>query len=161
MLRLVIRLNLKTLSERDNDYFTVQKSLDGVNWVDLDHIKGAGTTSVPHTYSYTDSTNYDGIAYYRLRQTDFDGEYEYHDPKSIQHSGCGYAGPYPNPTNGLVYLAAIKADVPLYVYAVTGQNLTSKVEINYEEKSIDLSLLDAGSYIVVIDNELFPIQKVD
>ena len=39
----------KTLSERDNDYFTVQKSSDGFNWIDLVDLKGAGTTSIPHT----------------------------------------------------------------------------------------------------------------
>ncbi|PLW92632.1 MAG: hypothetical protein C0592_09740 [Marinilabiliales bacterium] len=62
-----------TASETNNDYFTLERSTDAINWVEVTTISGAGNSTTPLYYSYTDENAPDGINYYRLIQTDFDG----------------------------------------------------------------------------------------
>jgi len=66
-------LQWTTASESDNDFFTIEKTQDGVNYETVSTIKGAGTSSETHNYSLVDFTPLTGTSYYRLSQTDFDG----------------------------------------------------------------------------------------
>ncbi len=61
-----------TASERNNDRFELQKSVDGRNFATIAVVRGAGNSNSPQTYSFTDN-NISKTAYYRLRQIDFDG----------------------------------------------------------------------------------------
>jgi|GEM_PF-4679796 len=62
-----------TASEVNNNYFSLEKSSDGVNFNLLDHINGMGNSSTRHSYHFTDENPFDGLSYYRLSQTDFNG----------------------------------------------------------------------------------------
>ncbi|MBN2729159.1 MAG: T9SS type A sorting domain-containing protein [Bacteroidales bacterium] len=62
-----------TLTETNNDYFTLQRSQDAANWIEITTISGAGNSNNPLYYSYVDETAPEGNNYYRLIQTDFDG----------------------------------------------------------------------------------------
>lgn len=64
-------------SQTDNDYFTVQRSEDGENWLDIAEIDGAGTTSQQRKYGHTDNQYRPVINYYRLKQTNFNGSFEF------------------------------------------------------------------------------------
>lgn len=66
-----------TSSERNNDYFTLERSRDAINWKVIDYIKGSGNSTTELNYEYLDN-NYDSDVYnyYRLKQTDFNGESE-------------------------------------------------------------------------------------
>jgi len=67
-------LEWSTASERDNDFFTLERSSDGINWKVVDQQDGAGTTSQLHLYSYDDAAFESGrVNYYRLSQTDLNG----------------------------------------------------------------------------------------
>lgn len=67
-----------TATETDNDYFTLERSLDGLNWITVNTQSGSGTTSFLHSYSYNDYNYIKGeINYYRLSQTDFNGQRKY------------------------------------------------------------------------------------
>ncbi len=72
-----VRLIWETASETNNDYFTLERSDNGKEYDLVERVKGAGTSSVSHGYSVLDLRPYSGTIYYRLRQTDFDGHYEY------------------------------------------------------------------------------------
>ena len=72
-----VALNWTTLTETNNDYFVTQRSGNGVQFESLAEILGAGTTVVPQYYNYVDENPLTGISYYRLKQTDFNGKYEY------------------------------------------------------------------------------------
>ena len=66
-------INWVTASELNNDYFTLERSTDGLCWNNIASIKGAGTVSTPSFYSYKDHTLINNtINYYRLKQVDFD-----------------------------------------------------------------------------------------
>lgn len=62
-----------TAAEVNNDYFTLDKTDDGLNFESVAIVDGAGNSSVQNNYSWTDHQPYSGNSYYRLSQTDFDG----------------------------------------------------------------------------------------
>lgn len=69
-------LTWSTASENNNDYFTVERSEDGVNWDVIDTVGGAGNSQSNINYSLVDNNYREVINYYRLKQVDFDGQYE-------------------------------------------------------------------------------------
>jgi hypothetical protein len=68
-----------TFSEINNDFFTIERSVGGQYWDVIDFIEGAGTSSVIIDYRYYDYNPLNGVSYYRLKQTDYDGQYKYSD----------------------------------------------------------------------------------
>ncbi len=68
-----VRLTWETANEIDNDYFTLYRSKDGINFTEIANVDGSGTSTISNKYSYEDERPYNGISYYRLKQTDFDG----------------------------------------------------------------------------------------
>jgi len=73
-----------THSEQNNDYFTIYKSYDGYTWSKLIEVDGAGNSNTLLNYSATDENPKPGTQYYKLRQTDYDGNYEDFNVVSIE-----------------------------------------------------------------------------
>ena len=72
-----------TLSQVNNDYFNVQRSLDGYEWQDVVRIPGAGNSNSQIDYSWFDTAPPVGVSYYRLKQTDYNGTEETFHPVSV------------------------------------------------------------------------------
>ncbi|MFH0867239.1 MAG: hypothetical protein V1904_13675 [Bacteroidota bacterium] len=72
-----VALKWTTASETNNDFFTVERSMDSGNWEVAKIIGGAGNSNTPTNYSVTDVNPDGGYHYYRLKQTDYDGNFEY------------------------------------------------------------------------------------
>lgn len=72
--------NWVTASEVENDYFTLEYSINGVDFNEIDYVHGAGTTSETSEYEYRwdEAPEFD-VVYFRLKQTDYNGEYSYSD----------------------------------------------------------------------------------
>lgn len=68
------KIEWMTFSERENAYFTVEKSNDGINWEILYIMNGQGNSTSPYYYTIIDSSPYEGVTYYKLSQTDFNGK---------------------------------------------------------------------------------------
>lgn len=67
-----------TATETNNNYFTLERSVDGITWYDIHTQHGSGTSSTPHFYEYKDYEYIKYVTnYYRLSQTDFNGQKEY------------------------------------------------------------------------------------
>jgi hypothetical protein len=67
-------LKWSTATEKNNDFFTLERSTDGNSWLDVAQVYGAGNSNSLKTYSAYDMVQEKTIHYYRLRQTDFDGK---------------------------------------------------------------------------------------
>jgi hypothetical protein len=96
-------LEWTTASENNNDYFSIERSENGNDWKNIGTVKSIGNSSVAHTYSFiADETNNE-ISYFRLKQTDLDGKFNYF--KIIKVNNCNKEVPainiYPNPSNGI------------------------------------------------------------
>lgn len=96
-------LKWSTAGETNNSYFTVERSAEGRNWQVVGTVKGAGNSSVMHSYSLTDKLSLPGTAFYRLKQTDFDGNNKYGIVIAIAKCGGDATENltlYPNPSDG-------------------------------------------------------------
>lgn len=88
-----VLLEWSTASEQNNDYFIIERSVDGYNWTKIDKIEAAGNSTVQLNYTTIDNSAPKTIIYYRLSQVDFDGQYETFDPISVDltdKSDCKY-----------------------------------------------------------------------
>lgn len=99
-------LTWSTATETNNSHFEVQRSADARKWEVLGEVKGAGTTQEPQKYAYTDREPLPGLAYYRLRQVDYDGQYEYSPIVTVSHKGGKFElSVFPNPASEFLYLS--------------------------------------------------------
>ncbi len=72
-----IKLLWSTASEKDNHGYDIERSVDNHNWTALGFVRGNATTTEKHDYSFADETPFPGVNYYRLKQMDFNGKFEY------------------------------------------------------------------------------------
>ena len=75
----VVETQWTTASEINNDYFTVERSSDGIHFTAIGLVRGAGNSTQLLNYSLFDENPYTGLIYYRLKQTDYDGTSTYSD----------------------------------------------------------------------------------
>ena len=79
-----VDLTWATASEKDNDRFEVERSEDGVYFYNIGVVEGSGTVNEQVDYSYVDFSAVAAISYYRLKQVDYDGEYEYSETIRVE-----------------------------------------------------------------------------
>ena len=70
-------------SQINNDYFTIQRSTDLIEWKNIGEISGVGNTSTQLSYNFIDTNPIEGSSYYRLKQTDYDEKSEIFDPIAV------------------------------------------------------------------------------
>ncbi len=73
----LVVLNWSTTAEINNDYFVIEKSTDAINFFPIATVQGNGNSNTVLSYTYTDETPNYATTYYRLKQVDFDGKFEY------------------------------------------------------------------------------------
>ena len=88
-----------TASETNNDFFSVERSVDAVNFELLGTVAGAGNSNQTLDYSFPDHDVFNDIVYYRLKQTDFDGQFDYSEIIAVNCNiePFSYIKAYPNP----------------------------------------------------------------
>lgn len=101
-----VDLAWSTSSEKNNAYFSIEKSRDGIGFEEVLQVKGAGTSMAAKNYSGSDLHPYDGLSYYRLKQTDTDGSTAYSQLVTVTFNKKEdlFAKIYPNPANGTLYV---------------------------------------------------------
>jgi hypothetical protein len=82
-----VRVTWTTATETNNAYFTVERSSDGVDFIPIARVEGAGTTQQTNHYVWLDREPLDGLSYYRLVQTDIDGSLTRSSVDAVQRSG--------------------------------------------------------------------------
>lgn len=153
----VIDLRWATGSEINNDYFTVQRSADGINFEDIAVVGGAGNSFSPLNYFSTDEDPEIGEDYYRLMQTDFDGTKTYSSVVSAyindgseQTNSDGESlnvTVFPNPVIGSKFYLSAKnsseqKEILVIVHDLYGKEAFSKI-IVLEESSSSVIAVDA------------------
>ena len=149
-----IKINWQTASEINNDFFTVERSTNGIEWAEIFRISGVGNSSDLLNYSVIDEDPYWGVSYYRLKQTDFDGKFEYSQIRSINFEKLKNTSIelFPNPVNHQLTIVGNETELKnITIYNTIGQDVTklTKQIIGDESKIVvDLSNLNTGSYII-------------
>ena len=147
-----------TASQSNNDYFTVQRSVDGYEWEEVTKITGCGNCNSQIDYTYLDRNPYTGVSYYRLMQTDYDGVFEIFAPQSVTIANNQTIGLHiiPNPAIDNIQLELVYPD-PLHrdynhdvrIYNSDGVEVYKKFYMGeLEDFNIDIKKLKTGYYII-------------
>jgi len=127
-----VQLDWQTVSELNNDFFTLERSSDGRSFSELIKIAGNGTTIGTIDYEFLDKNPLPGTSYYRLQQTDFDGTSEFvGDILVINRDNEKNIRIQPNPIadDNLAFQVSGFADkMEIYVYNTNGQLLRKSVQ---------------------------------
>ncbi|WP_139135311.1 T9SS type A sorting domain-containing protein [Roseivirga sp. 4D4] len=94
-----VKLDWVTASEVNNAFYTIERSTDGVNFETVANLDGAGNSSDLLYYTFVDVNPLNGTSFYRLKQTDFGGEFDYSEIRSVKVERQFEANfsAYPNP----------------------------------------------------------------
>ncbi len=149
-------LTWQTTSETGNDYFTIQHSTNGVQFDDLGSVPGAGYSLEPMDYSFTHSNPHHGINYYRLRQTDYDGEISFSKTKMIRLGENPNYAIYPNPARERLFLIIPRENrqaARVSVYNLFGQFYREfQLDPNQRQHPINIEDLSPGPYLLQISD---------
>ncbi len=146
----VIDIEWKTLTETNNDYFTVYRSFDGVTFEEVYVQFGAGTTSEIQEYAFTDYVEHSGIVYYKLTQTDYDGTTKV--SKIIAVETCSEISSFVISKNGIEvsFLNPNETHV-VVITSLMGQILYTKSFSGVYEAYIETSnMFTKGLYVVSV-----------
>jgi hypothetical protein len=138
------------LSELNNDFFSVERSIDGNNWISISTQKGQGNSSNTKQYKDYDYFPLNKTAYYRLRQTDFDGKSETFGLQAVNMKSFNHEpSAFPNPTSGILNVVNVDENTDLVLRNMDGK----KIEIFFKSDGkthlvCDLNNLKSGIYFL-------------
>ncbi len=146
-----VNITWSTLSETNNDYFTVEKSKDAINFETVANVDGAGNSNTRLNYSAKDNEPFSGISYYRLKQTDFDGMVTYSNIVVIDfvRQLTAAVNIYPNPFSTSITVmindASQTNNCELRIYNAMGAEVMNTT-ITKQSTTLETSNLPSGTY---------------
>jgi len=155
-----VNLKWETATEKNNKGFEIQRSSDKANYASIGFVEGKGTASEKSTYTYLDKNAAQGSVYYRLKQVDYDGSYEYSKTVEVNNSipdkyalGVNYPNPF-NPVTNIQFALPVEANVTITLFNAVGEQVKVITNGSYAAGSHTLNLnasdLSSGAYIYTI-----------
>ena len=132
----IVKLSWTTASEINNDYFTVERSIDGILFEEIIRKNGSGNSTSTLFYFDNDLNPLNGYSYYRLKQTDYDGHFSYSDIKSV-----------------FIKFKPVDGD-ELQIISVSPNPFTQNLNLNFLAKSIvtaEIMLVNSSGQTVLKD----------
>jgi hypothetical protein len=144
-----VELEWETSSEINNDFFTIERSTNGIDFEIVLIKKGAGNSSESISYFAADYNPNSGTSYYRLKQTDFDGKFEYSNIESVKITNIDTSLEiYPNPSTGIFNIKKSENYDSYYrLLDYTGKTVLEG-SLSSFETIIDIQNLPNGVYFV-------------
>jgi len=147
-----VQLDWATATETNNAHFEVERSADGTKFNAIGQVKGAGTTIDAQQYRFVDENPYAGINYYRLKQVDTDGTYEYIDPIAVAVTNKTDVRLAPNPVRDVTTIFALpEGSTQMTLLNYQGKIVRQWNTLNVGQR-LDFSDLPSGNYVVQITN---------
>lgn len=143
-----VKLNWSTASEVNNNGFEIERSSNGTDFEKIGFVKGVGNSSRLNKYSFTDKNN--SFAYYRLKQVDFDGKYEFSKVLTVK-SNESSVELSPNPFNDNLVINSNTTIINAEIVDITGRVKMFEV-VNSNTAKLNTSGLDNGVYFIRINN---------
>jgi len=151
-----IELSWQTVTEMNNAGFNIERRNENSTWYSIGYMPGNGTTTNINDYSFIDTSPFNGVNFYRLKQIDFSGTYEFSDVIEVDFGtpsqytlGQNYPNPF-NPATTIKYSVVHAGLVQLIVYNTLGEQLMIMVNENQlpgkYELTLDGSSLSSGVY---------------
>lgn len=141
----------KTFSEINTDYFEVERKNNTASFEVIGRVESAGNSNVTNDYSFTDKESKSGILYYRIRQVDLDGNYQYSNSvRSLTEENSMIVKP--NPTSGIFTVEIFKDESEITLVNILGETIDVRTNINKGMVEFDLSNYENGVYFLNIGN---------
>lgn len=150
----LVLLKWQTASELNNDYFTIERSVDAKKWISILNVPGKGTFSELSAYESVDMHPPFGKIYYRLKQTDIDGQAKYVGGirmVTIEHEEID-VNIFPNPSTGFINVLSKRGmlnGTELIITDFTGKEMLTRSLRNEYQEQVQLTL-KPGLYLISI-----------
>ncbi|MDO7850333.1 right-handed parallel beta-helix repeat-containing protein [Hymenobacter convexus] len=148
-----------TATEKNNDHFEVERSLNGTDFAKIGQVKGQGNAATPTAYALTDAgigRKAAGLVYYRLRQVDTDGTATYSPVRTVAFTATA-AEPsislFPNPATSTTQLDLTTLPAGTYQVSVldaTGRMVLSATREAGLSQALDVNTIASGTYTVLV-----------
>lgn len=158
-----IQLNWITSREVNNDMFIVEKETGEGDFIAIGEVEGSGNTELPTYYEFIDETQLKNINYYRIKQVDMDGSFDYSPIIEVAFSGGTSFQVYPTVTTDFCNLKAtgsLESHYDVHVFDTMGRILLQeKLEVFSEEGKLefDLSSYNHGMYFIQVSTQAGPL----
>lgn len=158
-----VELNWITGAEINSDFFTIERSNNGLDFFPIEQVAAAGTTSQMHYYRTEDKDAFKGLSYYRLKQTDYNGDYDYSATigvflKEIQTEQIVL---YPNPGKGEFFIRLEgEAPLPYRLIDLQGRVITTGMAEPQNVNMISLPGLKKGIYTMLFISDDIITRKI-
>lgn len=146
-------ISFTTATEVNNDYFTISRSADGKIFENIGEVDGSGNSHQEVHYEFVDEKPIAGISYYRIMQTDYDGQYSYSDVKSVRHNGWSNLSVTPSTTAGNLYVTTDMDNYSINIFTAAGQPVKSFSSLSLDQ-NINIEELQPGVYYVMVNSSL-------
>lgn len=155
-----------TASEINNDYFTIERSVDAKNWEEIITTSGAGNSNLLIEYFESDYEPVIGMSYYRLKQTDFNGAFSYSNIVPVRFeknkNEDGLINLFPNPvsvggTVNIEFKNIFESELLVVLRNTKGEEFYSMVVVDIEDgKLIGVPIetnIPTGVYLITASSE--------
>jgi len=143
-----IVLNWNTYAEINNHGFAIEHSTDGRLFEQIGFVKANGSGNTAGQYSYTDKSPFNGINYYRIKQTDIDGASNYSPVKTAHFGGSPLVTLFPNPVKNVLNIDGNGQQLSgtVFLYDVTGRLVKQAKVVAATIFRMDVTALNTGTY---------------
>ncbi len=156
-----VMLKWVTSTETNNSGFSIQRSRNYNIYSEVGYMEGNGTTTRPHEYNFIDKISEAGIYYYRLKQIDFDGSYEYSNVVEVNVNAPSdfvleqnYPNPF-NPSTVIKFSLPVDSKVTIDLYNTLGEKVDRLVNKEFStgnhSVNFDASGLSNGIYYYTLN----------
>jgi hypothetical protein len=156
-----VNLNWETASEINNDYFIVERSANGREYEAIGHVNGNGNSSEINKYVFSDDQPYLGLSYYRLKQVDYDGAFEYSNIESVMINSIAKLNVSsildPDFAASLLIENPNGSDLIISIFDMSGKSIYSEKIIGSDQSfklQITKTNLKPGMYIFKVFSDL-------
>jgi hypothetical protein len=153
-----VMLAWKTDNEELNNYFVVERSSDGVDFITLGQVNGKGAGSLSNSYSFADQFPSESTSYYRLKIFDQSGKFTYSPVQNVKvncMAGGNFLSAYPNPgMNGVFYLvfnSHYSGKAKIMAYNDKGQLVLENditLSTGNNNMRVDMNRFSKGNYFI-------------
>lgn len=154
-----VLLDWVTESEINTDYFTIERTTDGIHFETIGSVEAAGQSTSSLHYQLTDEQALQGISYYRLITTDSDGSQSFSDLKSVHFDGLDLISAFPNPASdaiNFVLYSSSESTMNLIITDLTGRIIEQQIvetEKGNNLFTLPLTNYANGQYFIKIGND--------
>lgn len=144
-----VNIGWTTISENNNAGFSIERSTDAINWEEVKYVAGAGNSNSQIHYSVIDEHPYGGTSYYRIKQTDTNGNSKYYDPQVVEILNEIFI----TPKEEFLEIYGIEGDeVVITIMDHMGKVIKQESKFKIDQSTIvETEGVHSGIYIVIVE----------